>query len=89
MNPAQQEMFDRAILNVLDAKRTRFGLTLEEIRFGLPAHGFPVQEADAVIYRLDYLELKGHVAEVVKETHRANRAWRITDMGITWLDERS
>jgi hypothetical protein len=88
MNPAQQELFDDAILRVLDGNRTRFGLGAEAIGHLIAQYGFQSPAKDAVLDRLDYLSRKQLAEEVDKPDHRANRAWRITDVGIDRLDTR-
>lgn len=86
MNPAQQELFDLAILRVLDANRTRFGLSAAALGNFMGQEGFPSPNPDTVLDRIDYLARHGFVEEVAKTVNKANRAWRITDAGINHLD---
>lgn len=86
MTPAQQELFDDAILRVLDANRTRYGLGVEGIGHHLAQFGFPSPNRETVLDRLDYLASKQLVEEVLKQVSKANRAWRITEAGINHVD---
>jgi hypothetical protein len=88
MTPEQQELFDLAILRVLDANRTRFGLGLTAVAHLLAPFGFPSPNADTVSDRVDYLTGKNLVEEVLKTVNRANRAWRITTAGIDYVDQK-
>lgn len=87
MNPAQQQLFDEAILRVLDANRARFGLTLDAIGHLMAQFGFPSPDRNVLADRVDYVTRHGLIEEVAKETNKANRAWRITDAGINHLDK--
>ena len=90
MNAQQQELFDLAILWVLDANRTRFGLTPENVRDLLPMFAFPRADLELVKDRIDYLST--HPAdeplceEVLKGVNKANRCWRITEARIDYVD---
>lgn len=88
MTPAQQELFDLAILRVLDANRTRFGLGADAIRHLLAQFGFPAPAPDLILDRIDYLVRKELAEEVLKVANQSNRAWRITTAGINHVDER-
>lgn len=81
-----------AILRVLDANRTRFGLTAENVRILMVQFGFPRPDAEDVLDRLDYLSSHPSAAplceEVLKGVNKANRAWRITTAGIDYVDQR-
>lgn len=87
MNAAQQELFDLALLRVLDANRTRYGLGLRALGHLTVQFGFPNPAAEALADRIDYLQTKGLVEEVLKTVNRANRAWRITTAGINHVDQ--
>lgn len=89
MKPAQQELFDLAILRVLDANRTRYGLTAAAIGHLIAEFGFAAPEAGEVLDRIDYLVRKKLVEEVTKLVGAANRAWRITEAGLQFVDEHS
>ena len=87
MNPAQQELFDLAILRVLDTNRTRHGLGVESIRHWMGMYAFPSPNPDTILDRLDYHVIKTQfVEEVLKVSNSANRAWRITEAGINHVD---
>jgi hypothetical protein len=93
MNPQQQELFDLAILRVLDANRTRFGLASENVRILMSQFGFPRAEHEAVLDRIDYLCTHPAAAplceEVLKGLNKSHRCWRITIAGIDYVDTRS
>lgn len=88
MTAAQQELFDLAILRVLDANRGRYGLTAAATGHLLAEFGFPSPDNDLVLDRIDYLVRKELVEEVTKIVGRANRAWRITEEGLKFVDAR-
>ena len=86
MNAEQKELFRKAILQVLDLNRTRFGLPPTAIRLHLGQFGFPGASVEQIREEVDYLVGKNLVEEVLKTISRENRAWRITDAGIAFLD---
>jgi len=93
MNAQQQELFDLAILRLLDANRSRYGLGVTAICHLLPQFGFTSshfksedQFASTVADRIEYLTNKRLVEEVLKNVNKANRAWRITEDGINHVD---
>jgi hypothetical protein len=88
MTPAQQELFDLAILRVLDRNRTRYGLTPDSVRILITEFGFHNAELDLVKDRIEYLTDKKLLEEVMKGVNKNNRCWRITDAGIEHLDKR-
>lgn len=87
MNPAQIELFDLALLRVLEANRGRFGLTPVAITHLLPQFGIKTTP-EQVEERLGYLTDKGLTTEVVKVINKANRSWGITRDGIDYVDQR-
>lgn len=87
MNAAQQELFDLAILRVMDRNRTRFGLTPEHVRILMAEFAFHGANIDTVKDRIDYLTGKRLCGEVLKEVNKANRCWRITEKGIAHVDQ--
>ena len=92
MNAEQKELFRLAILRVLDANRTRFGLGPAAVGHALAIYGFGAKEVgngDGVQEELEYLSGKELVEEVRRTVSRENRCWRITADGIAFLDERS
>jgi hypothetical protein len=89
MTAEQQEFFRLAILKVLDSNKTRFGLSVPAIIHVLPMFGFPHAEAEAVLDEMEYLGRRELVTEVLKVVSKENRCWRITQVGIGFLDARS
>jgi hypothetical protein len=87
VNAAQEELFDLAILRVLDANRTRYGLGLPALAHLIPQFGFPHPDVNVIADRIEYLTNKNRVEEVLKEVNKANRAWRITEAGINHVDQ--
>jgi hypothetical protein len=87
LNPETQELFDLALLRVLDANRTRFGLGATAIGHLLAPFGFKHPAPDLLLDRIDYLAGKGLIEEVLKGIDAANRAWRITPAGIDYMDQ--
>ncbi|HEV2692234.1 MAG TPA: hypothetical protein VG347_05005 [Verrucomicrobiae bacterium] len=95
MKAEEKELFRKAILRVLDANRTRFGLSVGAIALHLSQFGFnagncdgPGAFADAIQDELDYLKDKQLAEEILKIVSRENRAWKITPSGIAFVDER-
>ena len=81
----QRELFARAVLKVLDANNTRFGLMAAALRLLVRQFGFDPTEGE-VKDLLEYLTDKGLVSEVAKVLGKANRAWKITDEGRSfWM----
>jgi hypothetical protein len=80
------ELFDQAILQVLEANNTRFGLTACAIGTFSRAYGFGPEEKDT-LDRLEYLAGKNLAAEVPKIIDRNFRAWKITAAGRQYLDD--
>lgn len=89
MKPEQRELFRLAILRILDANRTRFGLGVPAIGHLMAQFGFPSPSSQVVAEEVDYLAGKRLVEEVLKEVSRENRAWRITTEGIAFVDQRT
>lgn len=87
MNAEQTELFDKALLKVLDANRTRYGLTAAAMGHLAQSFGFRGVETGTVLDRIEYLTGKKLVEEVSKLIGRANRAWRITEAGMAFIDE--
>lgn len=86
MTSEQKELFRKAILQVLDLNRTRFGLPASAIRLHIGQYGFLSAQVEAIQEELDYLTAKNLAEEVVKVVSREVRAWRITTDGIAFLD---
>lgn len=95
MKAEELENFRLAILRVMDANRTRFGLGLVAIGYHLNQYGFsagncggPEKYAELLADEIDYLTNKQLVEEVLKTVSRENRAWRLTREGIAFIDQR-
>jgi hypothetical protein len=86
MSHNQLELFAAAVLKVLDANNTQFGLTTPAIRLMVRQFGFNPSEAET-INALEYLAGKGFVGQTPKVLVRVNRAWKITDEGRQYLDD--
>jgi hypothetical protein len=86
MSPAQTELFDLAVLQVLAANRTRYGLTQRAVSHLLAEFGFPSPDGEVLADRVDYLTRKGLAEEVQKTVNLANRTWRITEAGLNHVD---
>jgi hypothetical protein len=80
------ELFDNALLKVLDANNTPWGLQAPALCMFAREFGFAPSEPETVS-RMEYLTAKGMAREVPKELSRANRLWKITDAGRRYLDE--
>ncbi len=84
------EILDIAILRVLQANKTRFGLPTQGITLLVKAYAVTPTEQQCYD-RLNYLVLKGLAEEVKREVHPENSCWRITTTpngGVVYLDER-
>lgn len=88
MSPELKEQFRMAILKVLDANNTRFGLTVPAVSHMLPMFGFSHPKAEEVADEMEYLSKKELITEVLKVVSRENRAWRITQEGSGFVDSR-
>ena len=86
MTAADRELFRLAILRVLDANRTRFGLSPAAIRIHVQQFGFGPKPED-VQAGLDYLEGKGFVFVPSKAISPENQTWKITDAGEIELEK--
>jgi len=80
MEPEQRELFRTAILRVLDANNTRWGLNETAISMHVFRFGFQPDRPETQS-ELAYLRDKGLIAEVTKNVSPENRAWRITAAG--------
>lgn len=79
-----------ALLKILDANRTRFGLQAVTLELHLRGLGV-IASREEVIQALDYLSSRepALVEETRPQINRENRAWRITQPGIRYADEHS
>lgn len=92
MTPQQKaerrEALQEAILVVLDANHTQFGLNLHGITMWTSRQGFSNLTAAEVEPELEYLKERGLIAEVGKTLEPANRYWKRTGLGRDYLSER-
>jgi len=89
MNAQNRELFRLALLRLLDANHTRFGLTVPALCHLLPMFGFARANPEMTEAEIEYLADKGQVALVFKPISPENRAWRITAEGRDFLAELS
>ena len=87
MTEEQKELFRKAVLRVLDANRTRYGLGLSAVGHLLAQFGFAGAQMDEMAEAVEYLSKKGLVEECLKVVSGANRAWRISQKGMAFVDE--
>jgi hypothetical protein len=83
----QRELFRTALLRILDANHTRFGLTVQALCHLMPVFGFFKSKPDEAEKEIAYLEDKGYIALVTKPISPENAAWRITAAGRDFLAE--
>jgi hypothetical protein len=81
MKPQQRELLRLALLRVLEANATAYGLGLEALCHLAAPFGFVEPDAAAVAMEIQYLEDKGFVLPVNKVVSPENRAWRISAAG--------
>jgi hypothetical protein len=86
IKPSALELFDQALLQIMQANTTRFGLTAEVLCAYCRAQGFEPEEEET-LDRLEYLAGKSLVAEMPKLIHKSTRVWKITDAGRRYLDD--
>lgn len=84
MSPQQRELFRKAIVNVIEANDTMFGLSEDAIRLFVGRFGFhPAPEE--LRKELHYLAGKGLIESPAKEVSPENRAYRITAAGMDFM----
>jgi hypothetical protein len=88
VNPQQRELLQLAVLRVLDANHSRFGLNLDAVTLHASNLGFPRITRESVEVELEYLEEKKLVETAAKTLEPANRAWKRTAAGRDFLSER-
>jgi hypothetical protein len=83
-----KEILHGALLKIMDANRTRFGLQAATLMLQLRGEAI-IAGKDEVIQALDYLGSRTPplVQETRPEIDRENRAWIITGGGIRYVDE--
>lgn len=84
MRGPELERLRRAILIVLDANQTRFGLTLDALTLHVSTY-FPLIQRQMLEPELNYLCDKGLIAEVEKKLSPENRQWKMTADGRDYL----
>lgn len=89
MNPEQRELFRLAILRVLDANNTRFGLGRSAIAHTTGIFGFPSPKTEELTAALQYLEGKKLIYEVLKGISPENQAWKITAEGTDFVAQQT
>ena len=85
MNSEKREAFRIALLRVMDANHTHYGLGLPALNELASAFGFPRVSTREVEREILYLEDKCYVVQLVKPISPENRAWRITAQGRDYL----
>jgi DNA-binding PadR family transcriptional regulator len=85
MNPQTRELLRLALLRVLEANSTRYGLGLEALRHLTTPFGFYLPEPELVEAEIRYFEDKGFATQIAKPISPENRAWRITAGGRDYL----
>ena len=85
MKGQERELFRLALLRVLEANQTRFGLGAAALAHLASMYGFARLTEEQVWREIQYLEDKGQVAGVDKAISPENRVWRITACGRDYL----
>jgi DNA-binding PadR family transcriptional regulator len=83
----RREILQQAILRVLDANHTRFGLDLDAVTLWTSNEGFPQLKDQQVERELEYLEEKKFVETARKELEPAHRVWKLTAAGRDFLSQ--
>ena len=83
-----KEILHHALLKILDANRTRFGMQVVPLLLHLRGLAIAASK-DEIIQALDYLASRepALAEETRPEINRENRAWRITNDGIRYADQ--
>jgi hypothetical protein len=81
----QRELLRIALLRVLEANGTRFGLAPFGINLHIGMYGFTGASLADIAWELDYLHDKGFVELVAKQISPENTTWRINAAGRDWL----
>ena len=82
--PEKRELLRIAILRVLEANTSRFGLGITALIHMLGAYG-TVGAPDDVRFEVYYLHDKGFLTPVDKAISPENQCWRITAEGRDWV----
>jgi hypothetical protein len=84
MTTEQEELLDIALLRVMDANNTRFGLGAQSLALLVNQYGFS-PKVEVVQKRIGYLVGKGLVEATSKPLHPENETWRITSAGMDFV----
>jgi len=85
MNPTQRELYRTALLRVLEANETQWGLSAPVLAVHVALFGFRGLGAELASTELRYLQDKGFVSAPTKAISPENQTWRITAAGRDWL----
>jgi len=85
MTPAQLELYRIALLRVLEANETQYGLSAAVLAVHAGSFGFRGLGGEFASGELRYLEDKGFVRPPAKAISPENQTWRITAAGRDWL----
>jgi hypothetical protein len=89
MNTEKREAFRLALLSVLEANNTQYGLGLPALANFAAVFGFPNVPARDLEREILYLEDKQYVIQLFKPISPENRVWRITAQGRDYLAQLS
>ena len=89
MNPEPRELFRLALLRLLDANPTRYGLGAAALAHLAATYGFAFPTAEQVCREAQYLADKGLLAPLDKTISPENRLWRITAAGRDFLAQQT
>jgi hypothetical protein len=83
-----KEILHAALLKIMDANRTRFGLQAATLALQLRGEAITASKEE-IIQALDYLGSRTPplIEETRPEIDRELRAWKITGEGIRYVDE--
>ncbi|HEU0011085.1 MAG TPA: hypothetical protein VFT34_14810 [Verrucomicrobiae bacterium] len=85
MTSVQRELYRVALLRVLDANETQWGLGPAVLAVHAGVFGFPGLGAQLAATEMRYLQDKGFVSVLSKAISPENQTWRITSAGRDWL----
>ena len=85
MTPAHRELYRTALLRVLEANETQWGLSAPVLAVHAAVFGFRGLGAELASSELRYLQDKGFVSVPSKAISPENQTWRITAAGRDWL----
>ena len=85
MTAPQRELYRAALLRVLEANGTQWGLSTVVVAVHVATFGFPGLGAEVASNELRYLQDKGFVNVHSKAISPENQTWRITAAGRDWL----